>query len=71
MIHGEEKTSYNLTVTTPTFQWLSKDFLGYLTEWETEVASLPGVKPAEKQKLTLSSEMMDGVKITGMCSILH
>lgn len=40
-------------------QWLSGDFLCYLTEWETEVASVPGLKQGERQKLTLSRETMD------------
>ena len=47
-------------------QWLVNDFLGYLTEWETEIAALPGLKQNEKQKLMLSRETMEGLKITGI-----
>ena len=47
-------------------QWLCNDFIGYLAEWESEVASMAGLKQGERQKLTLSRETMDGLKITGM-----
>ena len=36
------------------------------TEWEEEVASLPGIKQSERQKLCLSLETVVGLKITGM-----
>ena len=46
-------------------QWLQNDFLTYLTEWEEEVAAIPGLKKNEMQKLCLSKETMVGLKITG------
>ena len=47
-------------------QWLRNDFLTYLTEWEEEMASLPGLKRSESQKMCLSKETMAGLRITGM-----
>lgn len=47
-------------------QWLQNDFLTYLTEWEEEVAAIPGLKRSEMQKLCLSKETMAGLKITGV-----
>ena len=47
-------------------QWLQNDFLGYLTEWEEEVALIPGMKQSERQKLSLSRDTIVGLKITGM-----
>ena len=52
-------------------QWLKKDFLGYLHEWEKEVDSLPGLKPNEKQKRCMSQETLRGLKITGICICVH
>ena len=47
-------------------QWLQNDFLTYLTEWDEEVAAIPGLKRSEMQKLCLSKETMAGLKITGV-----
>ena len=49
-------------------QWLLIDFLGYLAEREDEVASVPGLQQSERQKLTLSRETMDGLKIIQVCN---
>ena len=46
-------------------QWLKNDFLMYLTEWAEEDTS-SGVSKKEKQKLCLSRETMDGLRITGI-----
>ena len=46
-------------------QWLLNDFLGYLDEWEREMAGTPGLSQKEKQKLGLSRETVQGLKITG------
>ena len=54
--------SYYLTYS----QWLLNDFLGYLGEWEVEIAEVPGLDQKEQQKLCLSRETMEGLKITGM-----
>lgn len=46
-------------------QWLLIDFLGYINEWEREIASTPGLTKKEKQKLGLNRETVQGMKITG------
>lgn len=45
-------------------QWLCTDFLEYLAKWEQEIASIPGLKAAEKQRMCLSRETRKGLKIT-------
>lgn len=47
-------------------QWLSNDFLGYLREWEDEIAAVPNLKQKEKRKLGLSLETLEGLTITGI-----
>ena len=51
-------------------QWLFNDFLGYLGEWEAEIAEVPGLKEKERQKLCLSRETMESLKITGMIPVV-
>ncbi len=46
-------------------QWLTDDFLGYLAEWEKEIAETQGLKTKEKQRLGLSRETVQGLRITG------
>ncbi len=45
-------------------QWLEEDFLGYLDIWESSVQA-KDIPPVEKQKLLLSRETLDGLRITG------
>ena len=45
-------------------QWLEKDFLGYLTEWENSIASRKDLTHSE-QKMCLSTETLQGLRITG------
>ena len=46
-------------------QWLRKDFLNYFDEWDKEVAKIKGLKQKEKQRLCLSKETLQGLRITG------
>lgn len=45
-------------------QWLLKDFLSYLQEWEDEAKELSG-GAREKSKYCLSKETLEGLRITG------
>ena len=46
-------------------QWLSGTFLGYLEEWEKEIKKVPGLTATEQNKLLLSRETRQGLRITG------
>ena len=48
----------------PRYQWLEDYFLGWLTEWETEINALPGLTQSEKNKFLLSYQTSQGLKIT-------
>lgn len=48
-------------------QWLEEDFLGYLEEWESSVQEQDGdFTQAEFNKMKLSQETLQGLKITGL-----
>ena len=47
------------------FQWLEKDFIAYLDEWETSVNSRKDLSATEKPKLYLSRETLEGLRFTG------
>lgn len=47
-------------------QWLEKDFLGYLDEWEASVHVREGFTRAEKALMTLSKETLEGLRLTGI-----
>jgi hypothetical protein len=47
------------------FQWLEKDFLGYLKEWNDSVKARSDFSDAEKTKMLLSRETLEGLHITG------
>ena len=47
-------------------QWLEKDFLGYLDEWEASVRAREGFTKAEKKSMTLSKETLEGLRLTGI-----
>ena len=51
------------------FQWLQKEFLQYLEEWETAVQNREGVIAAEKKSTLLSDETLTGLKLTSTSSI--
>ena len=44
--------------------------MGFLEEWEKEVASNTYLDTKEKAKMCLSKETLEGIKITGLCKIL-
>ena len=50
-------------------QWLKKDFLGYLNEWEKSVADIEGLPLIQKKMRLLSIETITGLKISGICYI--
>ena len=47
-------------------QWLEKDFLGYLDEWEASVRVREGFTRADKTSMTLSKETLEGLRLTGI-----
>jgi hypothetical protein len=47
------------------FQWLLTDFLGFLKDWEDQVAAIPGLDPKTRQSMCLSKETIEGFRITG------
>ena len=46
-------------------QWLKKDFLGYLDQWEKSVQARDGFKAGQKKMMLLSDETLTGIHITG------
>ena len=48
-----------------TLQWLREEFLPYLDDWKASVNQRCGFSSAQKQKMLLSRETMDGLTITG------
>ena len=53
------------------FQWLQEDFMGYLQEWESSVQEREGdFTQAERNKMQLSHETLQGLKITGTHYVL-
>ena len=47
-------------------QWLENDFLGYLKEWKDDVAARDDVTKAQKPRMCLSKETLEGLHITGI-----
>ena len=45
-------------------QWLGSDFLKYLKDWEDSVSSRTDIEQQDKQKLMLSRETLEGIRIT-------
>ena len=52
-------------------QWLEKDFLGYLDEWDKAVSEREGFTPEEEKRMTLSQETLEGLRMTGTLTVLH
>ena len=50
-------------------QWLQEDFLGYLDQRESSTKNRVDLSASEKRKLLLSSETMEGLRVTG--KIMH
>ena len=52
-------------ITPHIMQWLSEDFLGYLSRWEQSVRRREGFTPKQKRLMLLSPETILGLRITG------
>ena len=65
--HTANMCNCNSCILNVYFQWLATDFLGYLDSWEKEVADQPGIERKEKQRMCLSKETLQGLRITGKC----
>ena len=48
------------------FSWLRTEFLDWLTEWESEIESFPGLTKSERNKFLLSAQTTEGLRITTM-----
>lgn len=46
-------------------KWLETDFLGYLDEWDSSIEGRSGFTEAEKKKMHLSDETLNGLRMTG------
>ena len=44
---------------------MEENFLEYLSEWESAVDDRDGLSPSEKNRLLLSRETIEGLRITG------
>lgn len=51
-------------------QWLENDFLSYLAEWEESVATRSDMSLAERKKMCLSRETLEGLRLTGVFSMM-
>lgn len=47
------------------FQWFENDFLSYLEDWKAYTCSKENMSVEEKNKLMLSSQTIEGLKMTG------
>lgn len=45
-------------------QWLEKEFLKYIDDWDSEIQKTD-FEPKEKAKMGLSAETVEGLRITG------
>ena len=46
-------------------QWLQKDFLGYLRNWEEAVYSRKEFSKDEQNRMMLSRDTLNGIRMTG------
>lgn len=51
-------------------QWLEKDFIEYLDEWEASAYGQEDLSETEKQKLCISRETLEGLRLTSMSSCI-
>ena len=63
--------SINHTIFFLFIQWLKHDFLSYLDEWEASSQAQDGLSQAEKNKLCISRETLEGLRITGWTLALY
>ena len=47
-------------------QWLEKEFLGYLNEWEESVEGRVEIEKKERNKMLLSRETIEGLRMSGV-----
>ena len=52
------------------YQWLERDFLGYLAEWEESVRKRPGYIKTEQNRMLLSAETWLGLQTTCKIPVL-
>ena len=57
--------NYAVVLDSVNLQWLEKDFLGYLRDWDKCVSKQEGYTKDEKQRMTLSKETLKGLIMTG------
>ena len=50
--------------------WLEDGLLAYLKKWEASVAERKGFNAAEKEKMVLSTQTLEGLGITGKIFIV-
>ena len=48
------------------FQWLETEFIAYLDEWEASANGREELTAAERQKLCISRETLEGLRFTGI-----
>ena len=53
------------------FQWLEKEFLGYLTSWKADVDSHTSLSADARNRMMLSRETREGLEITGMIHVYN
>ena len=46
-------------------QWLKNDFLNYLDDWEDSANSQEDLSKSEQNRLCLSRETLEGLRMTG------
>ena len=49
-------------------QWLERDFLNYLDDWEDNANSQADLSKSEQNRLCLSRETLEGLRMTGIAS---
>ena len=47
-------------------QWLEKEFLGFLNEWEESVEGRVEIEKKERNKMLLSRETIEGLRMSGV-----
>ena len=52
-------------------QWLEKEFVGYLAEWDAMVEAREQFSAAEKKKMKLSQDTLEGLRMTGMRNVMY
>ena len=48
----------------PRYQWLEEGFLGWLSAWEAEIEALPEISKTKKNRLLLSYQTLQGLRMT-------